>query len=238
MAKTNEASELLGAAAVETGEPIPVNTRRALLDILKRSGECEVSELAQELGISGVAVRQHLGAMEREGQIAHQLERRPVGRPVRLYHLTAAAERHFPQNNDRVALDLLARMEQLMGRDAVEKLFHKRLEDLDQQYREKIRSARSWSQKLKILAKIRDEEGYLCNVESDESGGLRGDVRLVEHHCPVAAIAEQHPQMCQYELELFRRVLREPTIQRTAHIRSGDHACAYHAPKVKSPKQD
>ena len=210
---------------------VPASTRHALLEIVKRSGESDVSGLAEQLGISGVAVRQHLGAMEREGQVAHRLERRPVGRPVRLYRLTAAAERHFPQNSDRVALDLLARMENLMGRAAVEKLFDTRLEDLDKQYRAQLGGARSWSQKLGVLARIRDEEGYLCNVESAEPGEVRGNIRLVEHHCPVASIAKQHPQLCSYELELFKRVLGEPGIRRTEHIQSGGHACAYEVPK-------
>lgn len=214
----------------------PGSTRDALLDILKRRGESDVTGLAEKLGISGVAVRQHLASMERDGHVAHRLVRRPVGRPVRFYSLTPAAEQYFPQRSDRVALDLLARVEKLMGRKAIQKLFDTRLKDLDRRYREQLKGARSWRQKLERLAAIRDSEGYLCSVESTSAADVRGGIRLVEHHCPLGPIAKQHPQICDSELALFRSVLREPDIKRTGHIRNGGHACVYEVSKQKPRK--
>ncbi len=214
------------------------HTRQLLLEILKRCGECDVSGLAEKLGISGVAVRQHLSSLERAGLLMHRQERRPVGRPVRLYRLTNTAERHFPQSSDRVALDLLARVEKMMGVEAIESALDKRIEDLASLYAERLKGARSWSQKLELLASIRDSEGYLCNVEPVAAAEARGGVRLVHHHCPLSAIADQFPQLCAYELELFRRVLGEPDIRRVDHIHAGGHTCSYELPKKKTPKRE
>ncbi len=209
-------------------------TRRTILEILKRSGESDVNGLTKELGISGVAVRQHLTILEEAGQVTFRLVRKPVGRPARVYTLTEAAEKVFPQNTDKVAMDLLARMEQLMGRAALDRLFETRLKDLNKQYRKKLRGARSLKKKLELLAEIRDAEGYLCNVEPAEGGPrAKGGVRLVEHHCPIADLARQYPQVCSLELKLFKQVLGEPEMERVEHIRSGGHACAYVAPKAK-----
>jgi predicted ArsR family transcriptional regulator len=205
-------------------------TRSLLMELLKREGESDVASLARELGISGVAVRHHLAALERDGHVAQRSVRRPVGRPARLYRLTEAAERVFPQISDRVALDLLARTEKLMGAEALDRVFRSRLRDLDKHYREKLSGARSWAEKLRVLAEIRDAEGYLCGLEQVSIAEAKGGWRLVEHHCPVADVAKQHPDMCRYELELFKRVLGEPDLTRLEHIRSGGSACRYAVP--------
>lgn len=224
------ASQPPEAAAEERLPGAASGTRSILMELLKRAGETDVASLARELGISGVAVRHHLAAMERDGYVTQRSVRRPVGRPARLYRLTEAAERAFPQISDRVALDLLARMEKLMGTEALDKLFRARLRDLDKAYKDRLAGARSWADKLRVLAEIRDSEGYLCNLEEVPSSDAKGGWRLVEHHCPVADVAKQHPDLCRYELELFKRVLGEPNLSRVEHIRSGGHACAYAAP--------
>ena len=186
--------------------------------------------LAEELGISGVAVRQHLAALERDGKVVQRSVRRPVGRPAKLYRLTEAADRVFPQASAEVALDLLARLQKLMGPEAVEKLLQARLRDLLKRYQERLKGARSWAKKLEILAEIRESEGYLCDSEPAPATEAKGGLRLVEHHCPLADLARQHPAVCKYELELFRRVLGEPSLRRVDHIGSGGHACVYELP--------
>ena len=206
------------------------STRMTLMELLKRAGETDVASLADQLGISGVAVRQHLAALERDGKVTQRSVRRPVGRPAKLYRLTEAANDAFPQGSAKVALDLLARLERLRGAEAVEKLLHARIRDLLKRYQEQLKGARSWSKKLKILAEIRESEGYLCDSEPAPASEAKGGLRLVEHHCPLSDLARQHPEVCDYELELFRRVLGEPDLRRTCHIGSGGHACVYESP--------
>ena len=206
------------------------NTRMTLMELLKRAGEADVVSLAEQLGISGVAVRQHLAALERDGKIAQRSVRRPVGRPAKLYRLTRAADQAFPQESARIALDLLARLEKLKGSETIEKLLQARLRDLLKTYKERLKGARSWARKIKILAEIRESEGYLCNFEPAPASEARGGVRLVEHHCPLADLAQQHPEVCRYELELFQRLLGEPELRRIDHIREGGHACVYELP--------
>jgi predicted ArsR family transcriptional regulator len=137
-----------------------------LMELLKRAGETDVASLAKQLGISGVAVRQHLAALERDGKITQRSVRRPVGRPAKLYRLTRAADQAFPQASAKVALDLLARLENAKGPEALENLLQARLRDLLGRYQERLKGARSWAKKLEILAEIRESEGYLCDSES------------------------------------------------------------------------
>lgn len=202
-------------------------TRQALLTLIKRNGEMDVSSMARRLGVSNVAIRQHLAGLESAGQIEARVVRRNVGRPTKLYRLTDEGDKEFPQSSDAIALDLLARMEKIMGAEALEELFKARLRDLSKAYQQRLAGAKTWEEKLRILARIRDEEGYLANVETVKNAGGTEKTVLIEHHCPVASIAKQHPQVCRFELELFKRVLGDPSLKRSHHILSGGHTCTY-----------
>lgn len=211
-------------SAVSNARP---TTRSVLLEILKRSGECDVATLASELGISSVAVRRHLAVLDRDGMVVTRIERRPVGRPTNLYSLTDAASDSFPRISEHVALDLLARMEKMMGADVLDRLLQARLGSLQEQYSEQLDRAESWGEKLVILTRLREEEGHLCSLKPAVNKDGERVLHLVEHHCPMADIAKQHPKVCSFELEFFRLVLGDPTVRRIEHILSGGQTCTY-----------
>ncbi len=214
------------AAPASAGSP----TRSLLLEILKRSGESDVATLARELGISTVAVRRHLATLERDEMVSARVERRPVGRPARLYGLTDAAAHAFPRTTEHVALDLLARLEKMMGAEALDRLLRARLGSLEKQYGERLARAESWREKLEILTSLREEEGYFCNLKPAVDADGENVLHLVEHHCPMADIARQHPKVCGFELELFRLVLGKQEIRRIDHILTGGRTCTYVMP--------
>jgi len=54
----------------------------------------------------------------------------------------------------------------------------------------------------------------------------RGE-QLCQHHCPVAHVAAEFPQLCEAETEAFARLLGTP-VQRLATIAHGDGICTTH----------
>src|SRR2546425_11250371 len=73
-----------------------VGTREAILTLLKQRGPSDAEALASELGISAMAVRQHLYALHQQKLVGYQEEARIVGRPAQLWLQTPAANRLFP----------------------------------------------------------------------------------------------------------------------------------------------
>lgn len=53
--------------------------------------------------------------------------------------------------------------------------------------------------------------------------------QLCQHHCPVAHIAEQFPQLCEAETEVFSQLLGTH-VQRLATIAHGDGVCTTYVP--------
>ena len=56
---------------------------------------------------------------------------------------------------------------------------------------------------------------------------LAGGEQLCQHHCPVAHVAAEFPQLCEAETEAFGRLLGTP-VQRLATIAHGDGICTTH----------
>ena len=90
-------------------------TRRALLDVLKRRGARKAADLSRDLGVSAMAVRQHLYAMQEEGLVGFAEEARPRGRPAKRWHLTEAADRYFPDAHSELTVGLLESMRNAFG---------------------------------------------------------------------------------------------------------------------------
>ncbi len=102
--------------------------RRAVIDKLKLEGPLDAEELAQGLGVSAMAVRQHLYSLAEEGLVAYAEESRPVGRPAKLWRLTPAAEAFFPDGHQELALDLIDSLRQAFGEAGLETILKGRAE--------------------------------------------------------------------------------------------------------------
>jgi len=203
--------------------------RRAVLDHLKLDGPLDAEALAGLLGVSAMAVRQHLYSLAEEGLVAYDEEARPVGRPAKLWYLTQAADSFFPNGHQDLTVGLLGNLRQAFGEAGMDKLLRARAEEQTDLYRGEMNLKSSLGDRLEALAAIRTGEGYMAAVES--AGG--GDYLLIENHCPVCAAAAACQGLCALELEVFRAVLGDGvTVERSDHILAGARRCAYAVRKV------
>lgn len=199
-------------------------TRRKILDLLKRSGPQDARKLAGELDVSPMAVRQHLYQLQEQKLVDFEEESRPKGRPAKMWRLTDAAERFFPDAHAELAVGLVAAMSQTFGAAGLEKLVAARARQQTAEYTQQIPKRASLPRRLKALAALRSEEGYMAEVHREADGGYL----LVENHCPVCAAATACTGLCSAELEVFRSVLGDGVqVERTEHILEGARRCAY-----------
>ena len=190
--------------------------RPALLDLLKIHGPTNIPKLATLRGVNLNAVRQQLAMLQREGLVEVRIEKARVGRPTQLYALTDKADALFPQAYGPLALTLLRQLREVDGEKKIDQMFDRRTKSLVAAYKKRL-AGKSLGEKWQELARIRAEEGYMARVEG------KG---LTEHHCPIAAIAKEFPQVCAFEKKLFQAVLGGP-LDRTDHLASGGRACVY-----------
>jgi predicted ArsR family transcriptional regulator len=198
-------------------------TRSALLQRLKLNGPLTAQALAGALGVTAMAVRQHLYALMDEGLIAWTTEGSGRGRPSKLWALTAQAGRLFPDAHQELAVGLLTAVREALGEAGFEKVLAQRGADQTRLYRQAM-PGDDLSARVEALAAIRSREGYMAEARPDGEGGYL----LIENHCPVCAAASACTGICASELMVFRAVLGPGAdIERTDHILAGARRCAY-----------
>lgn len=201
-----------------------VRTRRAIVQLLKQQGCMGAEALACQLGITAMAVRQHLYALQDEKLVTYEEDPRPVGRPAKLWRLTPAADRLFPEGYAELTLSLLNSVKEAFGEAGLDRLLEVRTCQQLEGYTQQMKGARSLKQRLNKLAEIRTNEGYMAEVQAQEDGSFL----LVENHCPICAAANACTGLCAKELEVFQSLLGDQArIQRVEHIIAGERRCAY-----------
>ena len=199
-------------------------TRQQVMTLLKSSGRLDAASLAEQLGVSAMAVRQHLYDLQEHGLVTYEEASRPVGRPAKLWQLTDAAQEFFPDAHAELAVGLISAMRQAIGEDGVGRVLAARAKDQVEAYRQGVGSPRSLRKRLAALAKLRSAEGYMASVES----AGRGRYLFIENHCPVCTAASACTGICAAELDVFQKTLGAHTkVERTDHILAGARRCAY-----------
>lgn len=84
-----------------------------ILAVLKRSGHRSVDDLAAELQLAPMTIRQHLTALERDELVRVSEYRNGAGRPKHVFSLTPRGDATFPRRYDRFAGLLLAELQHL-----------------------------------------------------------------------------------------------------------------------------
>ena len=200
-------------------------TRRAILKVLKKEGPVGSARLAEKLGLTAMAVRQHLYALQAEGHVEAEERPVPIGRPAKHWKLTREADHFFPDAYAELSVALIEALKDSFGEEGLERVLVSRCARQRADYARRIRRDDPLEKKLKELALVRTEEGYMAEVRRDEEGG---GYLLVENHCPICAAASACQGFCSTELELFRSALGPGVgVERVEHIVSGDRRCAY-----------
>ncbi len=207
------------------------DTRTRILQLLKMRAHMSISQLTDALHISSMGIRQHLAILEDEGLVEYEREKQGRGRPYHLYKLTAEANNLFPTTYANFAVELMHEVAKFNGPRFINKVFRSRMQSQIHSYRQRLQG-KPLPERIKELAIIRDEEGYMARADEDNT-----DYLLTEHNCPIAAIAEEYPHVCEIELALFRQALGTK-VYRREHLMQGGHKCCYRIPKATDSNQD
>lgn len=207
-----------------TSENPDVRTRQSVLNLLKQHGPSDSNALAARLGVSAMAVRQHLYALHAKKLVDFNEQPRPLGRPAKLWHLTEHAQKFFPEAYADLALGLLSTVQETFGAEGFSQLLEARTHKQVFQYRAQIDESAPLRRRLEQLAAVRSAEGYMAGVEDGADGGFL----FTENHCPICAVAKACSGLCSNELQVFREVMGGGIrIERTEHILSGARRCTY-----------
>jgi predicted ArsR family transcriptional regulator len=203
-------------------------TRRSVARLLLEDGPITAAAIAESLGLSMTAVRRHLDALVADGEAytrdAPVRGQRGRGRPAKLFLLTEAGRARFGHAYDDLAISAIRFLAEQGGEQAVRAFAERRVAALVDAHRSAVTAQAGPAERAKALAAALTREGYAASTRQVGAGE-----QLCQHHCPVAHVAAEFPQLCEVETAAFADLLGTH-VQRLATIARGDAACTTHVP--------
>ena len=196
----------------------------AILQLLKTRGPQSAKALAATLELTTEGIRQHLAKLGATGLVSHRDAARGVGRPKRTWRLTGRGHGRFPDGHSQLMLDLVTAIRGEFGDAGLETLIAAREKRMLASYGERLAGLGDLGDRVRALAALRDEEGYMAEARAIGDGGFL----LIENHCPICAAATACQSFCRSELEVFRAALGpDVRVERCDHLLTGARRCAY-----------
>jgi len=227
-----------GTALPEAGSD--GRTRDAVARLVQQSGPLTAAALAERLRLSPAAVRRHLDALVADGSFAEvqprvsALRPRGRGRPARTYALTDAGRAKFGHAYDDLASTALRYLRATGGDAAVVAFAEHRARTLADRIEARLDADRTdtgTAGQAALVAEVLTEEGYAASAAPAGQG-----TQICQHHCPVAHVAAEFPQLCEAETRALAEAMGT-YVQRLATIAHGDGVCTTHVPAGRNLRQ-
>ena len=196
---------------------------------LLKLGPITASDLADSLGISAVAVRKHLDDMSEKSLVkSHEIapfgpaKPKGRGRPARVYSLTSEGRDFFENQYQSLAQEAVTYLATTFGDKAVKDFALSRAKEMLKKYSLILNKAKDVTEKVEILSSALSIDGFAATT--DKGSGPTQTIQLCQHNCPIAHVAEQHPEFCDAELDAFSQLLGV-NVTRLSTIANGGNIC-------------
>jgi predicted ArsR family transcriptional regulator len=204
-----------------------IRTRDAIARSILENGPSTASTLSKRLALTPAGIRRHLDLLVADGVLEARDPRvgttRGRGRPSKVFLMTDEGRSQFEHTYDDLAVAALKFMATHSGDHLVTAFAESRAEDIE---RKATPFLAKRTKKVDALASFLTEQGYAASVEKRGTGE-----EICQHHCPIAHVAAQYPQLCEAETQAFSRLLGTH-VQRLATIAHGDGVCTTYIPQL------
>jgi predicted ArsR family transcriptional regulator len=220
----------LASPALASTEAPERGTRGQVARLILELGPSTAATLGGRLGLTPAAIRRHLDNLIAEGMVETRTARtygnRGRGRPAKLFVITDAGRSAFEHAYDDLATNALRFIADKLGADAVTEFARRQVAELERRYAPAV-GLGDLKARVTALAEALSADGYAASAGPAPAIGVAGGEQICQHHCPVAHVAAEFPQLCEAETEAFGRLLGTP-VQRLATIAHGDGICTTH----------
>jgi predicted ArsR family transcriptional regulator len=189
-----------------------------------------------------------------ETRTARTYGNRGRGRPAKVFVVTDAGRSAFEHAYDDLATSAMRFLERTYGPQAVAEFARQQVAETERRYAPVVAQAGDLRSRVQALADALSGDGYAAaagpapvlgntvlgntvlgnTVPAQTVAGITKAAHVVgngeqicQHHCPVAHVAAEFPQLCEAETEAFGRLLGTP-VRRLATIAHGDGICTTH----------
>lgn len=204
-----------------------LSTRDAIARSILENGPTSAVVLGERLNLTPAGIRRHLENLISDGVLEarepHLGLSRGRGRPSKVFVMTDNGREKFEHSYDDLAVAALKFMSAQSGEHLVKAFAKTRADDME---RKGALAINKVGAKTQLLANFLTEQGYAASVLERKMGE-----EIIQHHCPIAHVAAEFPQLCEAETAAFSALLGTH-VQRLATIAHGDGVCTTYIPNI------
>jgi predicted ArsR family transcriptional regulator len=217
---------------------IMTEARERVARTILTKGPISASDLAKAFGVTDVAMRRMLDALEL-AEFIQGHEQAPFGpakpkgrgRPARVFSITEKGRNYFESSYDQIANDAVDFIHEIAGKGAIKEFARKRSEKIAQKFQKFMKKSDSLENKVQVLKEQLSLEGYLASVQNEM--GPTQTLLLCQHHCPINHVASEHEEFCEAETKMFSDLLGV-NVTRLSTMASGGEVCTSLISKTRS----
>ena len=206
-------------------------TRDLVARSILENGPSTAGLLGQRLALTPAGIRRHLDLLVADGVLEPRKPRssaiRGRGRPSKVFVMSDSGREKFEHSYDDLAVAALKFISAQSGEHMVNAFAQLRADDMERKVTDAITTS---ANKVDTLAAFLTDQGYAASVHTKAVG-----LELCQHHCPIAHVAAEFPQLCEAETAIFSKILGTH-VQRLATIAHGDGVCTTFIPTVQRTK--
>jgi len=200
-------------------------TRDLVARSILENGPSTAAVLGERLGLTAAGIRRHLDFLVADG-VVHAKEPRSAsirgrGRPSKVFVMSDQGREQFEHSYDDLAVAALKFMSAQSGEHLVDAFAQSRADDIE---RQAVKFIGKRIGNVDVVADFLTEQGYAASVHEKAMGQ-----ELCQHHCPIAHVESEFPQLCEAETEALSKILGTH-VQRLATIAHGDGVCTTFIP--------
>lgn len=206
--------------------------KQKILLAIKLNSASGIADLAEKIGVSYEAIRQHIQHLEKDGYIfKKQMIESKVGAPKYHYLLTVSGEHLFPKYYDLLAVELIETLAEEFGIEKIKEILLKLTTARVQKWKPHIEGLPLKEQLHKLKNLYLEGDPYMT-IEKSSDG-----FNLIEHNCPFMNVAGQHPILCSLTISTLTHLLGKKVVRKET-FQNGDGKCVFHIMENEPLKTD
>lgn len=200
-------------------EKYPSETRIMLS--LKKHGKMSLRELSEEIGISKMAILNHIQKLEGNGLVERFLVKSEVGRPYFVFKATQNSKEGIGNSQGEMLDELIDFLEKTGNKEIVADFLRERYGSVRLDYEKKLARLPP-KEKVTELSRIREEENYYPELKATGNDSYE----LLEYNCPIFKFSNKFGIACSLETQLFSSVL-QMDVNSTHRQVNGSDVCRF-----------
>ncbi len=203
-------------------EILSTRQRELLNHLLKNKSGLTVDELANRLGITKNAVRQHLAALENDNLVQKALTRPSGGRPEQLYVLSNKGHECFPRQYSWFAQLLVESIQQESSEEKLGEQLTSMGVKVGEMLKRRHPELKTLEEKIQVLTELMEEIGYNTKNTTEHL-----PTNIIEaDNCVFHSLAMNNPEICKFDLALLSS-FTDNGLEHQSCMAKGENICRF-----------